>query len=147
MTPPDKPPADQTLAHQTATARIMIVEDEFLIALTAEAELTAAGFIVTGKAATYDKAVDLARSTRPDLALMDVRLGSGRDGIDAALALRHELGLPSIIATGSMDDENLRRAEPAAPLAWLPKPYTSEDLVATVRNALLDLQHPLVNQG
>lgn len=143
MTPPDK-----SLADQTAAARIMIVEDELLIALTAEAELTAAGFIVTGKAASYDKAVDLARSTRPDLALMDVRLGSGRDGIDAALALRQELGLPSIIATGSMDDENRRRAEPAAPLAWLPKPYTPEDLVATIRNALLDLQHPLpANQG
>lgn len=123
-------------------ARILIVEDEFLIALTAEAELVAAGFIVVGKAATYDKAVELARSTRPDLALMDVRLGPGRDGIDAAIVLRREMNLPAIIATGSMDDENRRRAAPAIPLAWLPKPYSGEELVAAVTRACEAL-HPV----
>ena len=126
--------------HTSLPGRVLIVEDEFLIALTAEAELLSAGFVVVGKAASYDKAVALARSTTPDLVLMDVRLGAGRDGIDAALTLREELGLRSIIATGSMDDENRRRAAPAEPLAWLPKPYTGEDLVATVAAALRRLQ-------
>ncbi|WP_159082441.1 response regulator [Paragemmobacter aquarius] len=124
-------------------ARILIVEDEFLIALTTEAELVDAGFIVVGKAANYEKALEIARTTRPDLALMDVRLGAGRDGIEAAIALRAELDLPAIIATGSMDDENRRRAIPAAPLAWLPKPYTGEELVVTVTQAL-DALHPVV---
>lgn len=128
-------------------ARILIVEDEFLIALTAEAELMAAGFVVVGKAATYDKAVELARSTRTDLALMDVRLGPGKDGIDAAITLRQDLDIPAIIATGSMDDENRKRAAPAKPLAWLPKPYTPEDLVATVTRALDSLRPVKVDQA
>lgn len=127
--------------------RVMIVEDEFLIALTAEAELVAAGFVVVGKAASYDKAIDLARATRPDLVLMDVRLGPGRDGIEAALTLRSELGIPSIIATGSMDDENRRRAIPAAPLDWLPKPYSGQDLVETVARALANLRGTALGIG
>lgn len=131
------------MEHILPPARILIVEDEFLIALTAEAELVEAGFIVVGKAASYEKALELARSTRPDIALMDVRLGAGRDGIEAAIALRSELDLPAIIATGSMDDENRRRAAPAVPLAWLPKPYTGEELVGTVTRAL-DTLHPVV---
>lgn len=117
-------------------ARILIVEDEFLIALTAEAELVAAGFDVVAKAASYDNAVELAARTKPDLVVMDVRLGPGRDGIEAAITLRRDLGLPCVIATGSMDEVNRRRAIPAAPLAWLPKPYTPEDLVSTVKAAL-----------
>lgn len=129
-----------TLHDPTLPARILIVEDEFLIALTAEAELVAAGFTVVGKAASYDKAIDLARSFKPDLVVMDVRLGAGRDGIEAALTLRQELGLRSIIATGSMDDENRRRAAPAAPLAWLAKPYMSDELVATVTKAVTTLR-------
>lgn len=129
------------------TARILIVEDEFLIAMTAEAELVAAGFDVVGKAANYDKAITLAHSTRPDLVLMDVRLGLGRDGIEAAITLRNELDLPSIIATGSMDDENRRRAAPAAPLAWLPKPYSADDLVATVTAALAKLNPTVLSRG
>lgn len=124
------------MEHILPPARILIVEDEFLIALTAEAELVEAGFIVVGKAANYEKALELARSARPDIVLMDVRLGAGRDGIDAAITLRNELDLPAIIATGSMDDDNRRRAAPAHPLAWLPKPYTGEELIGTVTRAL-----------
>lgn len=123
-------------------ARILIVEDEFLIAMVAEAELVAAGFDVVGKAATYTKAIEEAQSTRPDLVLMDVRLGAGRDGIDAAITLRQEFDLPAIIATGSMDEDNRRRAAAAAPLAWLPKPYTAEELIATVNIALRAMQQP-----
>ncbi len=128
-----------TLPAPARPARILIVEDEFLIAMTAETELSAAGFVVVGKAATHDRALELARSLRPDLVVMDVRLGPGRDGIEAAITLRAELDLPAVIASGSFDDENRKRAVPAAPLAWLPKPYSGEDLVATVTRALASL--------
>lgn len=126
-------------AEPARSARILIVEDEFLIALTTEAELVSAGHVVVGKAASFDKAMDIARSTAPDLVVMDVRLGAGRDGIEAALAMRQELDLPSVIATGSIDDENRRRAGPARPLAWLAKPYTGDDLLATVAAALAQI--------
>lgn len=123
-------------------ARILIVEDEFLIALAAESDLEAAGMTVVGKAANSEKALELARRTRPDLVLMDVRLGAGRDGIDTAILLRRELGIGTIFATGSIDAENLRRALPAAPLGWIAKPYTSEDLTSAVRTALAQTATP-----
>ena len=115
--------------------RILIVEDEMLIALVAEDDLTEAGHEVVGIAATAERAVELATALRPDLALMDVRLASARDGIDTATEFRHRLGIPAILATGSMDAENLRRAASAAPLEWLVKPYTSDQLRAAVARA------------
>lgn len=116
-------------------ARILIVEDEFLIAMVAEDELTDAGHEIVGIAAGYESAITLAMTERPDLAILDVRLASIRDGIDVALELRQRLGIPAILATGSHDDENLRRAQPALPLGWLAKPYTPEGLIAAVANA------------
>lgn len=117
-------------------ARILIVEDEFLIAMVAEDELTEGGHDVVGIATTYEAAIALAQDLRPDLAVLDVRLASLRDGIDVALELRHRFAIPAILATGSHDDENLRRAAPARPLGWLTKPYTPEALLAAVGAAL-----------
>lgn len=116
-------------------ARILIVEDEFLIAMVAEDELTDAGHEVVGIATTYDAALRLAEDHRPDLAILDVRLASLRDGIDVALDLRQRFAIPAILATGSHDEENLRRAAPARPLGWLTKPYTPEALLDAVEAA------------
>lgn len=120
--------------------RVLIVEDEFLIALAAESDLEAAGLIVVGKAGNYEKALELARATRPDLILMDVRLGTGRDGIEAAIAIRAELDIPVVFATGSINAENTRRAAAAHPAGWLAKPYSSDALVTTLRDALAALR-------
>lgn len=115
--------------------RILLVEDEMLIALTAEEDLIDAGHRVVGIASTHDRALALAEAERPDLALMDVRLAGGSDGIDAAIALRRRFGIPSILASGSMDAANRARATAAEPLEWLVKPYTTEQLLAAVARA------------
>lgn len=117
-------------------ARILIVEDEFLIAMVAEDELTESGHDVVGIATTYENALRLAQDFRPDLAVLDVRLASLRDGIDVAIDLRQRFDIPAILATGSHDEEYLRRATPARPLGWLTKPYTPEALLAAVGKAL-----------
>lgn len=115
--------------------RILIVEDEMLIALVAEEDLTDAGHRVVGIAASHDRAMALAEADRPDLALMDVRLAPGPDGIEAATELRQRFGIPSILASGSMDAANIARATAAAPLEWLVKPYTTEQLLQAVARA------------
>lgn len=117
-------------------ARILIVEDEFLIALVASDALADAGHTIVGVASTFEAGLALARSERPDLAVLDVRIASARDGIDLALLLRAELGIPAVFTTGSRDDANVRRASPAQPAGWLLKPYTEADLVAAVAEAL-----------
>jgi DNA-binding NarL/FixJ family response regulator len=120
-------------------ARILIVEDDYLVATEAEAALADAGFVVAGVAAWAEEAIEMAASHSPSLVVMDVRLAGTRDGIDAALELFHEHGIRCIFATAHYDQQARRRAEPAAPLGWLQKPYTMVSLVAMVRRALKDL--------
>jgi DNA-binding NarL/FixJ family response regulator len=115
--------------------RILIVEDDFLIAMQTEAALTEAGFHVVGTATTAEEAMALARQERPLLAVMDIRLASARDGIDAAKELFSDLNIRCIFATAHDDPHIRRRAEPCAPLGWLAKPYTMASLVALVMEA------------
>lgn len=121
-------------------ARILIVEDEYLVATELEAMLADAGFAVVGVAASADEAVRLAREQRPALAIVDIRLGGRRDGVDAAIEMAQSLGVRPLFATAHSDPAMRTRAQPAAPLGWLVKPYRMEGLVAAVRQALDDLK-------
>jgi DNA-binding NarL/FixJ family response regulator len=125
--------------HPGEPARILIVEDDYLIVAQMELALTEAGFEVAGVAASGERAIELAASRRPALVVMDVRLAGERDGVDAALELFRQFGIRCIFATAHHDDIARRRASAAAPLAWLPKPYGMARLVETVRRALHEL--------
>jgi DNA-binding NarL/FixJ family response regulator len=119
--------------------RILVVEDDFLVAMQMESALVEAGFEVAGVAATGEDAIELAISERPHLVVMDIRLAGDRDGIDTALQLFAEQGLRCIFATAHHDEQSRRRAAPADPLGWLHKPYTMVSLVGMVRSALAEL--------
>ena len=138
MTPasgPDDRPAGERPDRQPP-ARILVVEDDFLIAMQTEAALAAAGFHVIGTAATAEHALELAEKERPALAVMDIRLASKRDGIDAARELYHEYDIRCIFATAHDDEATRKRAAPFAPLGWLAKPYTTASLIALVAAAV-----------
>jgi two-component system, response regulator PdtaR len=131
-----KPDGLRASGHDQASAlRILIVEDDFLIAMQTEAALLDAGFEV-GVATTAEQAIGLARTERPALAVMDIRLASERDGIDAARELFSELDVRCIFATAHDDAATRVRAEPYAPLGWLAKPYTTVSLVLLVTEAV-----------
>jgi DNA-binding NarL/FixJ family response regulator len=121
-----------------ATARpcILLVEDDFLVGMEVEAGLEEAGYEVAGVAATAEEAVELAASRRPALAVMDIRLASERDGIDAALEIFRTLGIRSLFASAHVDAQVRARAEAARPLGWVAKPYRVETLLAAVGEAL-----------
>jgi DNA-binding NarL/FixJ family response regulator len=119
--------------------RVLVVEDDFLVAMQMESALTEAGFEVAGLAASGEEAIELALTERPRLAVMDVRLAGDRDGIDTALQLFAEQGIRCIFATAHHDEHARRRAAPAVPLGWLHKPYTMTSLVDLVRSALAEL--------
>ena len=70
---------------------------------------------------------------------MDIRLAGDRDGIDTALELSGTHGVRCIFATAHSDSETRARAQAAAPLGWLQKPYTTASLVLQVRDALREL--------
>ena len=125
-----------------ARPRILIVEDEYLAAAELKDGLADAGYEVVGIARTADQALALARSEKPLLAIMDIRLVGPRDGVDAALEIFSETGVRCIFATALHDGETRRRAESAAPLGWLPKPYVVTSVLDMVRRALAELQPP-----
>jgi two-component system, response regulator PdtaR len=141
--PPKHPqsPARSTRQFETkqGQTRILVVEDDFLIGLQTVTALAEAGFNVIGSATTAEEAIALAKAQQPSLAVMDIRLASERDGIDAARELFKELGIRCIFATAHDDPHTRRRAEPYAPLGWLAKPYTMASLVTSVVEALSKL--------
>jgi DNA-binding NarL/FixJ family response regulator len=132
-----QPDTDDTevAGKRQAPTRILIVEDDFLIAMQTENALTEAGFHVVGTATTAEQAIALAREQRPFLAVMDIRLASERDGIDTARQLFGELNVRCIFATAHDDPRTRERAEPYAPLGWLAKPYTMASLLALIMEA------------
>jgi two-component system, response regulator PdtaR len=129
--------ADDLQGGDDVRGRVLIVEDEFFVAMDAEDSLTAAGFTVIGIAATADAAVALAAAQSPDIVLMDIRLVGARDGIDAAAEIRTRFGIPAVFATAHSDAATRHRAElAAAPVGWLSKPYSRAEVTAALGNAL-----------
>jgi two-component system, response regulator PdtaR len=136
---PTRRAASASQQEAADTPRILIVEDDFLVAMQAESALTEAGFTSAGIAISAEEAIALAISQRPALVLMDIRLAGQRDGIDAAFELLGKLNIRCIFATAHQDPGTRRRAEPAHPLGWLQKPYTMASLVETVRRGLREV--------
>lgn len=112
------------------TYRIMIVEDEFLIAMDLEDALSEAGFEVVGIATDTDAALALARDTKVDAAIMDVNLARGTCGIDTARRLRAELDIPSLFVSAQINEKLRSVAADARPLGFVTKPYMPDEIVA-----------------
>ncbi|MBZ9870295.1 response regulator [Mesorhizobium sp. BR1-1-9] len=113
--------------------------DDYLIALDMEDGLAAAGLAVAGPATSADEAISIARSVKPALVLMDIRLLGKRDGIDAALELYRDLGIRCIFTKAHGDREVRLRAEAAMPLRWVQKPYSIATVIAAIRDAFDEL--------
>jgi CheY-like chemotaxis protein len=128
-------PAGGKSAGAGRPARILIVEDDYIVALELEHQLLEAGFDVVAIATTAEEAIRQAGSKNPDLAIMDIRLPGKRDGVEAAVEL-HASGIPSIFATAHADAQTRERAERARPLGWLQKPYAPASLIAAINAAL-----------
>lgn len=116
--------------------RILIVEDDYFIALDSEATLRAAGFDILGIAATGEQAVALALNERPTLVLMDIRLRGDLDGVDAAIEIYRRTGIACVFASAYANAGMQERAAPAKPLGWLSKPFTPRELLVAVNEAL-----------
>jgi DNA-binding response OmpR family regulator len=134
------PAADEGVSGG-ADERILIVEDDILIASQMEAALAEDGFEIAGVASTGKEAFQLAEAQYPTLVVMDIRIAGDRDGIDTALELFRLHGIRCIFASAHSDDDTRRRAAPAAPLGWLQKPYTMASLTAMVRAAFKELRN------
>lgn len=117
-------------------ARILIVEDEALLAEELGERLKRLEFSVVGIEATAEGAIRAAGATRPDLVLMDIRLNGQRDGIYAADHIYRELDVPVIYLTAHSDTQTLKRARSTFPFGFLLKPIQERELLAAIEMAL-----------
>ncbi len=116
--------------------KILIVEDEQIVALDLEALLRDLDYDVIGPAATAAQAVALAGEARPDLVLMDINLGGQPDGIQAAQEIRERFELPVIFLTAYDDDATLAQAQVTEPYGYLLKPLSGRELRVSIRMAV-----------
>lgn len=108
--------------------RLIVVEDEPAVAQVIKDAVEDLGHTVCGMARTEQEAVDLAERERPELALMDVRLAAGGDGIVAARKLAAGFGIRSIFLSGYADHATMRRLTETYPLGVVHKPFSMAQL-------------------
>ena len=108
--------------------KIGIVEDEMIIVETIVLALGKLGYEIAGTAGTYEEGLEMISKNRPDLVLLDINLGTKKDGIDLAIALKEGLGTPIIFLTANSDAVTIERAKEIQPLAFIVKPFSKNDL-------------------
>ncbi|MEH2204530.1 MAG: ATP-binding protein [Nostoc sp.] len=118
-------------------ARILVVEDEVIVARTIANQLSQLGYIVTGTASSGKVAIAKASETQPELVLMDIILKGDMDGIATATQIREQLDVPIIYLTAYGDDHTLERAKITQPFGYIVKPFTTKDLKIAIEIGLL----------
>lgn len=116
--------------------QVLVVEDEYLVAVYLEDVLDDIGCRCCGVAGTAEEALAVAESERPTIALVDIGLRGGDDGISLACKLRDRFGIAVIFMSGASDPETRQRAEVARPRGFLSKPCTEDELASALRSAL-----------
>ncbi|PKL89450.1 MAG: hypothetical protein CVV23_04880 [Ignavibacteriae bacterium HGW-Ignavibacteriae-2] len=116
--------------------KILIVEDEQIVALEIRERLTYLGFEVCANVPSGEKALEVIDELKPDLILLDIMLGGKMDGIETGKIIREKYQLPFIFLTAYTDNDTLQRAMAAGPYSYLNKPYEEYELVTAIQIAL-----------
>jgi len=119
-----------------ARTRILVVEDERIVALDLQHILEGFGHEVVATAPSGERAIELARQHQPDLILMDINLEGKIDGTEAAERIQADRPIPVVFLTAYTESGTLARAEKSAPYGYLVKPVETRALQATLRMAL-----------
>lgn len=124
------------IVEDTKDIKILVVEDESIIALNIKKKLKSFGYTVPALATTGEEAIKMAEITFPDLILMDVRLKGEMNGIQTAEEIRKEFDIPIIYLTAYSDDEVLEKAKKTKPYGYIVKPFKANDLRSNIEMAL-----------
>lgn len=112
--------------------RILIVEDDMIIAANISLQLSNLGYEVTGIETKGEEAIYHALETKPDIILMDIHLKGNSNGIDTAHAIRKYLDIPLIYLTANEDEATFQKAKATHPFAFISKPFTNLNLERTI---------------
>jgi CheY-like chemotaxis protein len=116
--------------------KILIVEDENIIALNIKKKLKSFGYAVPAIVSTGEEAVKMAEIISPDLILMDIMLKGDMDGVKAAEEIKKRFSIPVIYLTAYSDDKVLDRAKVTEPYGYIVKPFKAIDLRSNIEMAL-----------
>ena len=119
-----------------AGRKILIVEDEAIVALHEEENLKNMGYTVVGKASSGEEAIRKAEETQPDLVLMDIVLKGEMDGIETAGQITTRFNIPVVYVTAYGDETTLQRAKLTEPFGYILKPFKERDLHVAIGIAL-----------
>ena len=117
-------------------SRIMVVEDERIVAMHIRQQLEKLGYEVPAVVASGDQALQSIDKERPDLILMDIRIDGNIDGIETASRVPPEYKIPVIYLTAYSEEATLSRAKTTTPHGYLLKPFSERELHATIQMAL-----------
>ncbi|MEG4247366.1 EAL domain-containing protein [Microcoleus sp. Pol10D4] len=121
--------------------KILIVEDESIIAEDISDSLISLGYRITGMVYSGEEAIESAANLRPDLVLMDVNLQGEIDGITAAEEIRLRFQIPVVYLTAYADETTLRRVNSTKPFGYIVKPFEEKNLHTTIQLALYRHQY------
>jgi len=116
--------------------KILVVEDEVIVAEDIGFRLKKLGYIVTATVASGEEAIEKVAENRPDLVLMDIVLKGDMDGVTAAEKIRNRVDIPTVFLTAYADDQTLQRAKLTNPFGYIIKPFQQNDLRVAIEIAL-----------
>lgn len=119
-----------------AYARILVVEDERIVAKDIQNTLKSLGYGVSGLASSGEEAIDRAAETHPDLVLMDIALKGEMDGVEAVTQIQSLFDIPVVYLTAYSDEETLQRAKITQPFGYILKPFSESGLRISIEMAL-----------
>ena len=125
----------EVATRPAAGLRVLVVEDEALIRLDLAEMLSQEGYVVAGEAGDGEQAVEQARSLRPDLVIMDVKMPKV-DGITAAASIVEERIAPVVMLTAFSQRDLIEQARDAGAMAYLVKPFARHELVPAIELAV-----------
>ncbi|HIK04416.1 MAG TPA: response regulator [Trichormus sp. M33_DOE_039] len=123
------------MAQPPSSLNILIVEDEWIIALDIMHHLSKLGYVVVGKADCAETALELIAQTQPDLVLMDIYLQDKTNGIELAELIRQQFHLPIVFLTAHADAATLKEAIATQPQGYVVKPFEEQDLSIAIQVA------------
>ena len=116
--------------------KILVVEDEIIVAEDIAFRLKKLGYAVTATVASGEEAIEKVAENQPDLVLMDIVLKGDMDGVTAAEKIRTRVDIPTVFLTAYADDKTLQRAKLTGPFGYIIKPFQQNDLRVAIEIAL-----------
>ncbi len=116
--------------------RVLVVEDNVITSQEISRQLSNLGYIFIENAYSGQEAIDLANQNHPDLILMDIHLGQGIDGTEAAERIWKSLKIPIVYLTAYTDPDTLQKAKLSEPFGYVMKPFDERTLYVAIETAL-----------